>query len=245
LTQVKREKGRKDPLKTGQTSIDSFPGDRKNNRVLQYQVKALKSRKYAALYAARRDAWYERKNQAMLLLAQTPYARLSFYRPPDPDKTYLWLCEDHYEEKCEGYYANIWEFYYHNSALVKNCSQCVVSQEKDYYSLYYLEITTTAFPDVRFSFHMPYPIGRACLPDPQQLPRVEHREQDGLFRFGRALVANEKIIYRERDVQVSFEQALTEAKQFFVPDEGRDKETAIQLADSSVLNDDETPRGPN
>src|SRR5205085_7461991 len=51
-------------------------------------VKALNGKKHAALYATRRDVWYERKNQAMLLLAQTPYARLSFYRPPDPDKEY-------------------------------------------------------------------------------------------------------------------------------------------------------------
>jgi hypothetical protein len=71
-------------------------------------VKSHRGRKYAALYVARRDAWYERKNQAMRLLAQTPYARLSFYCPSDPDKHYIWLCEEHYEMKCEEYYDDIW-----------------------------------------------------------------------------------------------------------------------------------------
>jgi hypothetical protein len=177
------------------------------------QIKATRGIKHAELYAKRRDEWYERKNQAMLLLAQTPYARLSFYRPPDPDKHHLWLCQEHYEEKYEGYYDSIWEYYYQNTRAVKQCPQCSVSYEKDYYALYYLEITSASFPDLRFSFHMPYPIGRAHLPKPQKLPHVEHTEQDGMFRFGRPLIDDEKIIYRERDVQAKFEQALAEAKQ--------------------------------
>jgi len=177
------------------------------------QIKATRGTKHAELYVTRRDEWYERKNQAMLLLAQTPFARLSFYRPPDPDKHHLWLCQEHYEEKYEGYYDSIWEYYYQNTRTVRQCPQCSVTYEKDYYALYYLEITSTAFPDLRFSFHMPYPIGRANLPKPQKLPHVEHTEQDGMFRFGRPLIDDEKIIYRERDVQAKFEQALAEAKQ--------------------------------
>ncbi len=204
-------------------------------------VKSLRGRKYAALYIARRDAWYERKNQAMRLLAQTPYASLSFYRPSDPDKHYLWLCEEHYEMKCEEYYDDVWEFYYHNVALVEHCSQCVVTQVKDYYSLYHLEITTTVFPEIRFSFHMPYPIGRAWLPAPQQLPRVEHVEQDGLFRFGRPLLADEKITYRERDVASCFEQALLEAQQFFAPPDNQHEKTAVQHTDLPATNGDNVP----
>jgi hypothetical protein len=181
------------------------------------QIKAARGTKHAELYARRRDEWYERKNQAMLLLAQTPYARLSFYRPPDPDKYHLWLCQEHYEEKYEEYYESIWEYYYQNAERVKQCPQCSVSYEKDYYALYYLEITSAVFPDLRFSFHMPYPIGRANLPKPQTLPRVEHTEQDGMFRFGRPLIDDEKIIYREQDVQTNFEHALAQAKQLSFP----------------------------
>lgn len=204
-------------------------------------VKSLRGRRYAPLYVTRRDAWYERKNQAMRLLAQTPYASLSFYRPSNPDKYHLWLCEEHYEMKCEAYYDDIWEFYHHNVTLVDRCPQCVVTQVKDYYSLYHLEITTSVFPDIRFSFHMPYPIGRAWLPAPQQLPRVEHVEQDGMFRFGRPLLADEKITYREQDVTGCFDLALTEAQQFFIPDHSLNEKTAAQHTDPPLAGDDNTP----
>ncbi|HEY7417654.1 MAG TPA: hypothetical protein VH593_20895, partial [Ktedonobacteraceae bacterium] len=58
-------------------------------------VKALKGTKYSAVYAARRDEWYERKNIALRVLTQTPYARIAFYSPEEPDKRSLWLCEAH------------------------------------------------------------------------------------------------------------------------------------------------------
>jgi hypothetical protein len=176
------------------------------------QLKALRSTKLGALYHARKDAWYTRKNEAMRLLAQTPHARLSFYRPPDPDKCHLWLCDEHYELKCELYYESVWDFFSLHSAEVKGCSRCSVGEEKDYYSLYYLEVSSTFFPELHFSFHMPYPVGKTFFPSPDTLPSVEHVEQDGLFRFGRSLVEEEKVLYRENDVLASFEEALQRTK---------------------------------
>ena len=71
-------------------------------------------------------------------------------------------------------------------------------------------------PDVRFAFHIPYPVGRAFLPPPHSLPHVRQTEQeDGLFRFGRRLDDGEKILYREKDVETQFAQALTEARGLF------------------------------
>jgi hypothetical protein len=172
------------------------------------QLKALRSTKLGALYHARKDAWYARKNEAMRLLAHAPQARLSFYRPPDPDKRHLWLCDEHYELKCELYYESVWDFFSLHSAEVMSCPCCSFSEETDYYSLYYLEVSSTFFPELRFSFHMPYPVGKTFFPLPTTLPSVEHVEQDGLFRFGRSLVEEEKVLYRENDVLASFEEAL-------------------------------------
>jgi hypothetical protein len=90
-----------------------------------------------------------------------------------------------------------------------------VSEERDFYSLYYLEVRAEAFPDLCFAFHMPYPLGKAFWPAPQRLPQVEHLEQDGVFRFGRTLAADEKIIYREQDVLAHFEAALAAVQQFY------------------------------
>src|SRR5947199_3608552 len=187
------------------------------------QVKSRRARKYTTLYLARSGEWYERKDQALHLLARTPYVQVSFYRPIDPDKRYLWLCEEHYELKREGYYEDIWDFFYTHAAMIKQCPDCTVQQEKDYYSLYYLEVATQALADVRFSFHLPYPLGKTWLPKPNELRRVEHMEQEGMFRFGRALFPNEKVIYREQEVLTHFQQALAIVQAFYPveqPDSG-------------------------
>lgn len=171
-------------------------------------LKGLHSSKHMARYQAQRDAWYARKNEAMQLLYHTPFAKLSFYRPENPDKMVLSLCDEHYEEKIDGFYEDKWDFYEVHKATINACPQCFVAIERDYYALYYLEITTAHFPELRFSFHMPYPIGRALFPTPKKVPKVEHVEQDGVFRFGRTLFPLEKITHRESDVLTQFAQAL-------------------------------------
>lgn len=178
-------------------------------------MKGLHSRKHTVRYQARRDAWYARKNEAMQLLYHTPLAKLSFYRPENADKMMLHLCDEHYEEKIEGFYEDKWEFYSLHKAAIHACPRCFVRIERDYYALYYLEIATETFPETRFSFHMPYPVGRSRFPSPKQLPKVEHVEQDGLFRFGRTLFALEKITHREADVLTHFEQALQAVKSIY------------------------------
>lgn len=165
-------------------------------------------------YETHRQEWYQRKNQAVKVLIEMPYAMLYFYRPNDADKLYLELCDDHQEMMKDGYYWDKWDFFYQNRKLVSKCRECVYSETKDYYSLYYLEIKSDKFPDFSFSYHTPYPIGRKFLPHPETLPYVDHVEQDGIFRFGRPLLEQEKVIHTEKDVLAKFEAALAEAKKF-------------------------------
>ncbi|WP_374226799.1 hypothetical protein [Ktedonobacter sp. SOSP1-85] len=179
------------------------------------QLKSRRATKYATRYLEQKNTWYQHKNKAMRLLAQTPYARLSFYRPPEPHKISLHLCETHYEEKREGYYESIWEYLSLNTQEVKACPRCLYAEEKDYYSLYLLEIQTEAIPDLVFSFHMPYPLGQKHFPAPSTLPRVAHVEQEGFFRFGRTLYEAEKITHREKDVQTRFEEALSRLQAYY------------------------------
>lgn len=179
-------------------------------------VKALKGRKYGAVYAARRDEWYAHKNAALRVLAQTPYARIAFYSPEEPDKRSLWLCEVHYEiYREDDFYDSIWDFFAQHSAIIEQCPDCTLKIEEHYYSLYSIEIASETFPDVHFSFHVPYPIGKRWFPELSTLPRVVHLEQDGLFRFGRPLVASEKITHREQDVLEHFTRALAEVKVYY------------------------------
>lgn len=166
------------------------------------------------IYETHQQEWYERKNQAVKLLIEMPYAMLYFYRPPGADKLYLELCEDHQEMMKDGYYWDKWEFLNQNRKLVNKCRECVYAETKDYYSLYYLEIKSDKFPDFSFSYHTPYTIGRKFLPHPETLPAVDHVEQDGIFRFGRPLLEQEKVIHTEKDVLLKFEAALAQAKKF-------------------------------
>ena len=185
------------------------------------QLRSARAIKYGARYLEQKNAWYQRKNQAMHLLAQTPYARLSFYRPPEPHKVSLHLCETHYEDRQEGYYESIWNYFGMNTQEVKACPHCIYTEKKDYYSLYLLEIRTEAIPDLVFSFHMPYPLGHNFFPAPGALPRITHVEQEGLFRFGRTLYEAEKITHREMDIQNRFEEALARFQAYYpIPDTG-------------------------
>jgi len=178
-------------------------------------LKSLRAIKQAATYEQQSQAWYTRKNNAMRLLGQTPYARLTFYRPEEPDKISLSLCDEHYEMRREMGYENKWQLYADFGSEIRRCPGCSVREERDYYSLYALEVCAEAFPELRFAFHMPYPIGKAFWPKPQTLPQVEHLEQDGVFRFGRPLLEDEKIIHREKDVLAHFEAALAEVQRFY------------------------------
>ncbi|MBE9096758.1 hypothetical protein [Tychonema sp. LEGE 07203] len=177
----------------------------------QLKSQAVESNK---IYEIHQQEWYERKNQAVKLLIEMPYAMLYFYRPPDADKLYLELCGDHQNMMKDGYYWDKWEFFNQNRKLVNRCRECVYCETKDYYSLYYLEIKSDKFPDFSFSYHTPYTIGRKFLPHPETLPAVDHVEQDGIFRFGRSLLEQEKVIHTEKDVLLKFEAALAEAKKF-------------------------------
>ena len=115
---------------------------------------------------------------------------------------------------------NRWEYFTLFGASVSRCPHCTVERARDYYSLFFLEITAVTFPGLRFAYHTPYPIGkRLGFPSPGKLPRVDHSdaEQEGLFRFGRSLLEEEKIIYREQEVQQHFEAALAEFLRFFPP----------------------------
>jgi hypothetical protein len=174
--------------------------------------------KYTERYHNLEQVWYQRKNNAFHLLMHTPFAHLSFYRPEEPDKMTLYLCDEHHEDRREIGMSK-WEYYELFRKQVRQCSHCIVREERDYYSLYFLEIKADAFPGLRFSFHTPYPIGKALsFPKPSKLPKVDHsdhEQEEGLFRFGRALLSDEKIIYREPDVQAHFEAALAEFLTYF------------------------------
>lgn len=142
---------------------------------------------------------YELKNKSNELLMKSPYTKISFYEPEFPDKySDLLFCDYHYDLWCELRqldYIPKWDFFWSFYDGIMKCSSCSVDINKGYYSLYHLEVSDSRIDDFSFSFHIPYPIGKKFLSSPRELQRVEHEEQDGIFRFGRPVFDDEKIIY--------------------------------------------------
>jgi hypothetical protein len=175
-------------------------------------LKTYKARTNYFIYSQRRKEWQDRRNQAVEFLWKTPWSKLFFYRPKKADKISIDLCHKHLLMRYRSDFYNKWEYFYYNRETVLKCPHCDYSEEKDYYSLYYLEIKTEQFPEFSFSFQTPHPTGQTFLPNPETLPKLYHIHRDDIFRDGRALLEQEKIVLRENDVLANFEKALADAK---------------------------------
>lgn len=143
---------------------------------------------------------YALKDSVLQLLYPNKYLTVKFYKPDNPHKVYL--CEEHYKEACM---CDMHPYVF--AALYKEqitaCPLC--GFEENWYSLYYF---TVNLQDYSFKFHMPYPIGKYYLPNPDTLETVKHEEQDGLFRFGRPVTEDEMISYPENVVKKQLEENI-------------------------------------
>ena len=178
------------------------------------QLKADNAITKSAEYKKQSESLYLLKNKAIKLLSKSPYSSLSFYRPEEPDKISLTLCDIHYHDWREVRenvgYMDKWDYFELYSSEIKKCCECTYRVDQDYYALFYLEVKDSRLPEYNFSFHTPFPIGKAFLPPKDSLPEVNHVEQtDSMFRFGRPLFADEKVIYTEKTVRKQFEEAIT------------------------------------
>ncbi|WP_018662016.1 hypothetical protein [Heyndrickxia acidiproducens] len=183
------------------------------------QVKARRARTKVHAYEAKKEMFYQMKNQSLRRLIRTPFAILSFYRPDQPDKiVHLNFCTRHFElwmNEKEFDYVTKRDFYEENKTAILKCPQCHVERIKDYYSLYYLTVGHESLQNGHFSFHTPYPVGTAFFPGKETLPRVKHEEGEGLFRFGRTLAEEEKIIFNEKEVIKYFQEATLKFDLYF------------------------------
>lgn len=168
-------------------------------------------------YSKMKAHYYQLKNEALRVLSQSPYAKVSFYRPKDAHKiSNLTLCQPHYELWClereyVGYYSK-WDYYECNREAIDKCPYCTQEIIKDYYSLFVLDIGVPDL-DTSFCFHTPYSLGVSMFPPIDTLPRKKHTsEQEGMFRFGRPLTGQEQIVFTERYTLTNFTKALEKCK---------------------------------
>ncbi len=188
------------------------------------QVKARKAIRKTEEYDERADALYALKNKALKLLVRSPFVKVSFYRPEQPHRENIIFCADHYrawrEMRPDFDYVDKWEYFHLNRSSIANCPLCNYEVDKDYYSLFYLEVQDERVPDHKFSFHTPYLIGKGIFPSIANLPKVSHVEQlDSIFRFGRAVFEEEKVVCREKDV-VRYSTDSLQKYLLYFPDDG-------------------------
>ncbi|WP_257348931.1 hypothetical protein [Pseudalkalibacillus decolorationis] len=185
----------------------------------EYQLKARNARTKKGQYEEKKRLFYEMKNDSLQRLILSPFSSTSFYQPTYPDKiTYLQFCPHHYDMWCierEFDYISKWDFYKSEQSEINECPECTVEIEKDYYSLFYIVIQSELLKEFRFSFHTPYSIGQPFLPPVTSLPQVSHQEREGLFRFGRTLIEDEKIIFTEKEVLKNFKKAMQKFELYF------------------------------
>lgn len=184
-------------------------------KLCEMRMRCAKQERTREKYADGKDAWYEKKNEAIKVLSASGFCRLSFYRPESPDKVSVYFCEEHFEQfrdaRSYGMFDNVMQAYWFDPQLYDRCPACHVEKERDYYSLYFLEIGDK---DCTFSFHTPFPIGKTFLPSKKAIPRVEQDEDEGMFRFGRPLSPDEVVTHTEKLTLKKFDEALEKAKKY-------------------------------
>lgn len=161
---------------------------------------------------------YEIKNEVIKLLLMSQYKNLGLYRPENPDKVYLHLCDTHYHEWCQirSYiYMDKWDYFSIHKKQILKCPRCNIDIKKDYYSLYYISIEDERVGDYKFNFHIPCYIGKDFFGEIENIPLVNHEEGNGLFRFGRPLFDEEKIIYTEKMVIKRIKEVIEKYKLYY------------------------------
>ena len=175
-----------------------------------YQEKSYTAYRKKAQYEEKKKECYKLKKQAMFALFRSPYAKVSFYQPEQPHKYDFCLCNNHMDEfRTErSYYmcSNVLDFFFRNEEEILACEQCTCTVERDYYSLYYLELADNDYGT--FSFHLPYSLGKDFFGSYTKFPMVKHEEQEGAFRFGRPLLDFEECIFTYSFVLKQFNQAF-------------------------------------
>lgn len=172
------------------------------------QKKDLKNKKY----------YYDLKKDSIMLLKKASvkypqYFDISFYGPKKKKIKSMKLCENHYDE-----FELFFGYEYHtkddilryikaNEDEICSCPYCDYDADDQYYWLYCLKVKCDEIENTSFSFHIPYSIGNAFFEEPEKYRKVAHKEQEGIFRFGRTLKENEYIVHTEDHTLSNFKNA--------------------------------------
>lgn len=158
-----------------------------------------------------RTRCYDLKHSAMECLAAAPHVRVSWvpsFQQLDIGRGRLEgkialpeLCDRHEREWIGAGYFERDQYIESHWSLLRSCPVCGprLIEHETKAGLYHLDLLANRpelmrgveLPGVDFDFHVPYRIGVAFLPAPDELPAARHRALNSDFQFGRALTRSE------------------------------------------------------
>lgn len=144
---------------------------------------------------------------AEFLESHDPHISHGFYRPKQADRYTVALCVEHFEayQLETNYDIPVYLYYQHHRAAIDACPMCQVSITKDYYALYFTQISNA---DFTFSFHTPYPLGNQLYGAVSQYPRVHHQPNlEGNFAFGHPMDRELLRAVGEKNILDEFQRA--------------------------------------
>lgn len=193
-----------------------------------YQEKQFKAIKHEQKYKQRKEELYQLKNEVVQMLSYSPFTSLSVYIPKPHEERILrsfQLCDEHYymwkdiRESMSYFYSKLEFAEDHYKHHIKKCQECMqgIGESIEYYTLLFLEVKNKDGERV-FSFHSPLPVvlekNLFSHVDINELPEVQHFEQEGMFRFGRGLTEDEKVLYAEKTTMKQLELAILKYKEY-------------------------------
>lgn len=164
-----------------------------------------------------RDEYYKLKAQALKILGCSKFATITIVQPDRPHKVGVDLCDIHkdaYYDECSLHRKKIIDYYYEHEKEISKCNECRVYIEEDYYTLYHIKIEVLGIKDT-FSFHIPFEKGKLIFEDKKYLKEIGgHENLEGMFRYGRPLKDDEKVIITESITKKKINNAILHIEEY-------------------------------
>ncbi|HHX61995.1 MAG TPA: hypothetical protein GX707_15000 [Epulopiscium sp.] len=162
------------------------------------------------------EEYYGSKLEAIKVLATTPYAKVSLYHPSNPDYIDIDLCKEHKEDwqlpRSILTLSPVKDYYKKNKDIIESCPDCFIDIYDNYYSLFHIKMQVEGMEET-FSFHLPYSKGLGIFCEKDYPIETNVVEREGLFRFGRPVAEQEKLVYTESKTKKKFEKILKYVEQ--------------------------------
>ena len=155
------------------------------------------------------------KNSVLKILLKSKYTTIYKCEPLIKDRYTLHLCNEHdtYVYNKDLGIIHAFEDFYINPEKYKQCSKCQIIKRLEYFSTYYIEVSSELDNSFLFTFTLPYTLSSGLN---SNKVICEKKHNIGTFRNGRESIKNDIYIPSERRTVATLKALLINAKRFFI-----------------------------